>query len=688
MRRLTAAVLLSCICGGRTFADVKDTIHVKSVELESVTVIGIKQEKRLLYPASVSVVGNIYQDENEIRNVRGLSSHIPNFFMPDYGTRKNSPVFIRGIGSKVQSPSVVFYVDGIPHFESSTFDFDLTGNSVVEVLRGPQGTLYGRNAIGGVVNIQTLSPLDRQYSRIKLSYGSRNDLWVSSSNNIKLCPNMGLSVDANYHHNDGFFNNQYTNRKSDRIDNGMGRLKYVWKMSPNWTAALTGSVSQNYQRGYPYGIYDEKKEETLPVNYDGGSGYRRTMASSGLNFSYVGNYLKFNSQTSFQYLKDHQEVDQDFTPRKMFEVCFQTSQRLFSQELTLRSHSHEWYSWMTGAFAFIQDLDKTVTLDNFVNSAVKTDDSQMPTHAFALYHQSVFTLFPHLKLTLGLRYDYEHSRMSFLTGLTPMGRKASFNKEDGFRRSLHFNQLTPKVSLQYNHRQGMMSYITIAKGYKTGGFNFTVEKESQRVFNPEYNWNYEAGTKFNLLNNRLRGELALFYIDWRNQQIANTVPGVGNVLNNAGHSTSKGWEISLAYRPVNSLEMTVNYGYTDARFREYVKGKNDFSGKNLPLVPKHTLSAGVRYDLPLNGVIADKMLFYANAVTIGPIYWQADNKDKQKIYTLLNLKVALKRGPVTWELWSRNTTDCRYNVYMFQAMGKFAQPGRPFAMGSSVVVSL
>ena len=148
-------------------ANEPDTVLVKPINLDEVTIVGFKQNNPNREPLSISTLDNRFLKENEISGAKDLSSLLPNFYMPDYGSKQNSPVYIRGIGAKKDAPSVGFYVDGIPHFETSAFDVDLSDISSIEVLRGPQGTLYGRNSIGGIINIYTHSPLDNQGTRFR-----------------------------------------------------------------------------------------------------------------------------------------------------------------------------------------------------------------------------------------------------------------------------------------------------------------------------------------------------------------------------------------------------------------------------------------------------------------------------------------------------------------------------------------
>ncbi|WP_042368980.1 TonB-dependent receptor [Bacteroides neonati] len=669
-----------------------DTVLVKRVNLDEVTIVGFKQKKPNREPLSISTLDNRFLKENEILGAKDLSSLLPNFYMPDYGSKQNSPVYIRGIGAKKDAPSVGFYVDGIPHFETSAFDIDLSDISSVEVLRGPQGTLYGRNSIGGIINVYTHSPLDYQGTRFRLGYGSYNDIRLMASNYTKVNERLGLSFSGNYHHNDGFFTNLYTGKKADKLDNGSGRIGLVWKPANRWTTRFIASYEHLNQGGYPYGLYNADNGTTEAVNYNQEGLYRRNLLTSGANVRYDGARVSFNSQTSYQYIHDKMGIDQDFSPRSESYVQNRIQQHMYSQEFTVKSVGDSRYQWITGAFAFRQTVDREVNLSRFTNATRDLTNSEIPTQGIAFYHQSTLDLYGGLSCSVGLRYDYEHARCDFSKVRQPLEGKGATKSLGQFDRSLHFSQFTPKFSLQYLSSHQQLLYASVARGYKTGGFNVSIQNDADYLYSPEYNWNYEIGAKLSFLNDKLIADLGLFYIDWRNQQITNTIPDLGNIIRNAGRSHNKGVEVSLQARPAESLVIHLNYGYTDARFIRYEKeergGVTDYGGNYLPMVPRHTFSLTAGYTL--YGVCSwiDRLSFNGGVSATGPIYWYEDNQAKQNLYALVNLKIGASKGRFTWEVWSKNLTNTDYLSYYFVTRKAYAQKGKPITLGTSVSIRL
>lgn len=664
-----------------------DSSANKNVPLDEIVVTDFKQNKRNLTSTAVSTI-NVQQLHNQqIVNLKELTAIMPNFYMPDYGSYANTPVYIRGIGTKSKGSAVGFYVDGVPHFESSAFNIDLSDIAAVNVFRGPQGTLYGRNTIAGIINVYTHNPLDYQRTRIKVGYGRYNDFIAQASNYAKISEKFGISTAASYHHNDGMFTNHFLNEKADKLNEGEGRIGLYWRPTTNWLLHLNSTLTYSEQNGYPYAPYDIVKDELLPISYNRNSTYRRLISSTGLNAQYENNHISFNSQTSYQFIKSHQGLDQDFTPQDVYFVDNSYHQNMLSQELTLKSNDKGRYQWIIGLFGMLLHSNQFAETSYFTRDFSTPTTYKNPTAGYAIYHQSSYNIWRGISATVGLRFDYEHAKTTYNQDKTTLSTGVTTHAKD-FVSSASFRQFTPKFTLQYLTNKNNLYYISITRGYKPGGFNTIFKTDAERTYDPEYSWNYEVGTRLKFLNGRLTAEADLFYIDWRHMQTTYTVPGVGNVIANAGHTDSKGFELSLAYHPIKSLQLNLNYGYTHARYLEYKKSaREDFSGNRLPMVPNHTLSLNGTYTIMPAGWF-DKIIFNTGLTGLGRIYWADDNIVRQNFYATLNAKVSLTKGIFTWEVWGKNLTATDYMAYGFKAsQGNYAQRGKPLTFGTAVSVS-
>ena len=664
-----------------------DSTANKNVSLDEIVVTDFKQNKRNLTPTAVSTISTQQLQNQQIVNLKELTAVMPNFYMPDYGSYANTPVYIRGIGSKSKGSAVGFYVDGVPHFESSAFNIDLSDIAAVDVFRGPQGTLYGRNSIAGIINVYTHNPLDYQKTRIKVGYGRFNDFVAQASNYSKVSDQFGISTAISYHHNDGMFTNHFLNEKADKLNEGEGRIGLYWRPNTNWLIHLNSTLTLSKQNGYPYAPYDIVKDELSPISYNRNSPYKRLISSTGFNVRYENGYISFNSQTSYQFIKSHQGLDQDFTPKDIFFTDNSYHQNMLSQDITLKSNDKGRYQWIIGVFGMLLHSNQFAETSYYTRNFSTPTTYKNPTTGYAIYHQSSYNIWRGLSATAGLRFDYEHAKTNYNQEKVTLTTGATAPVRD-FISSASFRQFTPKFTLQYLTNKDNLYYASVTRGYKSGGFNTIFKTDAERTYAPEYSWNYEVGARLKFLNGRMTAEADLFYIDWRHMQTTYTVPGVGNVIANAGHTDSKGFELSMAYHPIKSLQLTMNYGYTHARYLEYKKSANeDFSGNRLPMVPNHTLSLDGTYTIMQAGWF-DKVVFNAGLTGLGRIYWADDNIVRQNFYTTLNAKVSITKGIVTWDLWGKNLTGTDYMAYGFKmSTGNYAQKGKPLSFGTSVSVT-
>ena len=658
--------------------------------LEEIVIQGFKQDKDYrLSPVSISSINSKLIQKETLLSIKEITGLVPNLYMPDYGAKVSSPIYIRGIGSKINSPSVGLYIDGVPYFESSSFDFNFSNIESLDVLRGPQGTLYGRNTMGGIINVYTKSPIHIPGTTFKYTGGNHNLYDITATHSIKIKEDMGISFSGNYNYFGGFFTNEYLHEKADKSDGGQGRIRFDWNITPKWKFKLITSLDYFDQNGFPYGLYNTETDQTENVNYNRPTTYIRTISTSGVNVEYSGKGYKINSQTSFQYLTDNQRIDQDFTPKDLYAVHKKEIHRMFSEELNIKSDSKNNYQWLFGLFGFHQHIHRDLNVEMPTQGVISNKLYEIPTYGLALFHQSTLNniIWDGLSLSAGIRFDYEHAnndyQMNNMKGETNVGK-------DGFDEKLNFRQVTPKFTLQYTTSNLQNIYASVTRGYKAGGFNTSFDKKEERNFDPEYSWNYELGTKLNFCNNRFFADIALFYIDWKNQQVFQPIEsGRGRKLKNAGKSASKGVEISLSARPVDEPILQANYGYTKAYFKKYLFSEDiDFKDHRLPLVPDHTLSLHADYTFYKPFKKLDEIQLGVTYLGTGKIYWADNNELSQSYYDVLNAQISFKRSDYMLSFWAKNITNKKYNTYVSATASPTAQKGKPFTIGGTLTIRL
>ena len=673
--------LFFILLSGTAFGAALDTVRIKAATLNEVEVTSSKDNKKTGEMASSITLLNPTELSNlNITSIKDISAVVPNLFFPDYGSKLTSPVYIRGIGSKINAPSVGLYVDGIPYFEKALFDFEFNEIERIEVLRGPQGTLYGRNTMGGIIQIITKNPLYYHGAKLSLSGGNYGKRDAAVSYYGKILPNLGFSVAGKYNHSDGYFVNQYTQETADKLDALNGSVKLVFRASNTLNISLNTQYDYLKQNGYPYALIDSTGRIGA-VNYDSVSSYKRSVFSTALLVNKLLDGVMLKSATSLQTLSDLQSIDQDFSVNPFYFVTQKQKQTLWTEELEARSTQKGKYEWLLGVFAFNQ----TALNHLKVNSNLK--DYDVPTRGLAIYHQSTFNhlFWEDLSLTAGLRYDYEKGSQAYLSRKPVAGVLTTLAD---LKTDLSFTQWSPKVSLQYRLNPGNMLYTSVTKGYKTGGFNTSFDTPQEQTFKPEFSWNYEIGSKYRIFNNRASGELALFYTDWKNQQIAQPLlTGVGSKLRNAGSSYSKGLEFALQASIQNDWNASLSYGYTEAKFVDYVSGTFTYSGNYIPYIPRHTWMLGSDYTLRLKHSYFEKVVFNGQYVETGTLYWNDKNTASQTTYGFVNGKISFAQKHLIVDLWVKNALASDYTAFYFEVTNQsFGQKGKPRTMGATLTL--
>ncbi|MDE5678430.1 TonB-dependent receptor [Phocaeicola sp.] len=799
MLAITGCLLAATVWAENIHPEPKDTTKV--IDIEEVVVIASPKEtgKPRELPASVSLLSQKDMQTNRITSLKNISSLVPNFFMPDYGSRLTSAIYIRGIGSRINTPAVGLYVDNIPYIDKSAFDFNFYDIERIDILRGPQGTLYGRNTMGGLIKVHTRSPFFYQGTDVKLSYGSKSNYYSASLTHYhRWNDRFAFSAGGYYEGSDGFFRNAFNGKKIDKMKAGGGRMRAIWLPSEN--LKLDYSIGYDYsdEGGYPY--YYTKPEEGYEsenekykdhigkISYDQDCSYRRGLFNTGLNLEYQAQKFTVNAVTGFQNLNDRMFLDQDFLPTSIYTI--EQKQRLnnLSEEITLKSKNNKHWQWVTGVSGFYQWLHTNGPVDfmkngvdemiegnvntifkkihqsnprapemslDVLNSSVRVGGIfDTPIFCTALFHQSTFNnLFVKgLSMIAGLRMEYENMSMNyfsdshidfdfFLKMATPPFQ-IPFKELKALpllkgKEKNDYVQLLPKLAFKYDLGSAGNLYASIAKGYRSGGYNVQmfselIQSDMQQkmikaildktpeamkgmiegmiqqhlpnygkelnvkettVYKPEYSWNYEAGAHLNLFNGKLKADLAAFYMDTHDQQIAKFVnSGLGRMMVNAGSSESYGIEASLLASISRNLSMNANYGYTRSTFKKYDGGITsseehiDYSGNYVPFVPHHTANAGASYSFFFDGNCRIQSLTIGmNYTGAGKIYWTEKNNASQSFYGTLNSQLSLKAQTLQIDVWGRNLTNKKYTTFYFETMHRgFEQKSRPLQLGVDV----
>jgi outer membrane receptor protein involved in Fe transport len=709
-----------------------ESIYNDSITLQGIDIVSSLKESTAdkEKPYSSTIISRKQIEERHITSLKELSSIAPNFYQPDYGSRMTSSIYVRGFGSRIDNPVIGMNIDEAPVMNKNNYDFELFDISDIEIIRGAQSTLYGRNTAAGTINIRTLSPLNFQGKRFTLEYGTANTIRVKASHYAAPTNKFGWSASIHYNHSDGFFTNSYNGRKCDGGDNFVTRLRTQYLWGDGWSMDNSFSIGYTDEGGYAYRFYDKATGRLMPVNYNDDCSYRRLGISDGFTIKYNLPRLTLSSTTGYSYTDDRMRIDNDFLPQSYFTLGQYQREHSLTQEFMAKSKNSGKINWLAGLFAFYkhQKLSapvlfkeegiKSLILDN-ANKGLQTafpgnelqfdsdrflinDKFKTPTYGASLYGQASYDS-DHWNVTAGVRIDHEKSTMDYnsysminfrvypmMEGYLPLN---TVFKGDN---SIDATEIMPKVSLTYKHSKGSI-YTSVAKGYKAGGFNTQLfsdilqsrmrsdlmgkfgvhlddapvyDDASATTYRPEESWNYEAGTHLSPLNDgSLNISATLFLIDCKNQQLTVFPEGMttGRMMSNAGESRSYGAEISMDYT-YGRLRIDGSYGYTHAEFRTYRSGLNDYSGKYLPLAPRETASANISYRIPTNEQFAKHLMLNIGWSGTGRIYWDEGNTLSQPFYSLLSASISWEKGHCGASLWGKNILDEEYKAFYFVSM--------------------
>ncbi|KAA6341779.1 Pesticin receptor [termite gut metagenome] len=612
------------------------------VNVEDILIIASPKENRPLREQSVSATLLTHQDmiDNQVISMKDLTALVPNIFIPDYGSKLTSAIYIRGIGSRMYTPSVGLYVDDVPYMDKSAYDFSYIDIERIDVMRGPQGTLYGRNTMGGLIKIYTKSPLNYKGTDLRISMGAHNDCKVSLTNYRTTSNRISLSMGGFYEYTGGFFDNTFLNKKIDYSENMGGRIRGIYFPAKNLSMGININYEDTRQGGYAYGTYDKKTENFDEPAYNDESGYRRNLFNTNLSLRYSGENVTFSSVTGYQYLKDHMFLDEDFTPKDVFFADQHQHQNSLTEEIVVTSRDNSIWDWVTGAFGFYQqsqtnapfllkeqgvEMLRKDILNALEGSSEVIDilDQTIPIYGLyktpvwetALFHQSTINnlLFTNLSAIIGLRLDYEQLKVDYDTHthyirdvylegkIVLKEEERPFQFADTIKNT--YKHILPKYALKYSFSERNNIYTSISRGYRSGGYNiqtFAVLMRNQMTlkpdppypsfmetythYRPEYSWNYEIGSHITLWKNRFIADLAMFYTDVKDQQVIQfSEEGFGRAVMNIGGSYNYGFETAFSSKLTKNVTLNVNYGYTKATMANYVTVEKTDQGIYIPL---------------------------------------------------------------------------------------------------------
>lgn len=678
---------------GKNDFTINATLEETGKSLDEVLVTAQKKEDLLQQiPLSITAISAQRVRECRIWDSKDITAFAPNLYSADPGDKRNV-TSIRGITSSSYDPAVATYIDGVNQFSLDTYISPLFDVERIEVLRGPQGTLYGRNAMGGVINIITRQPTNKTDLFAEVSLGNYGIQRYSAGIKTPIIKDkLFFGIAGLYDAINGFYTNEFNNSKYDKQHSIAGNYYLKYTASENLTVTLNAKHNNNRNTGpFPlvFGV-DEAFAHPYKLNQNAITKIIDNTFNTSLSINYTGRSFNLQSQTSYQsnYRYYTHPIDADFSPIDGIALINNYGKdwnnvKVVTQELRISNAAGPAspFKWTAGAYFFYQN-NPTKINTHFGNEGTLAgapdnnfsliNTSKVKGYGIAAYAQASYSVNKKLNITGGLRYDNEYKKLSIL-GEYQKDADPAFPLRPDTSAHASFTALTPKVSLSYNADAGHLLFASYSRGFRAGGLTPLSSDPSQPAlfpYKPEYSNNVEAGIKNNFFYNKLFFNVTAFYTTLTNAQVPTLVlPDAVTITKNTGVLHSKGMEAELTAAPAEGLEINYNAGYTDARYKNLKLSQNgneiDLKGKRAVFTPGYTSLLAIQYYYGFKNKPGIKIMIRGELKSIGTQYFDLANTLQQKSYSLLNASAGITSKKYQLVFWSTNITGKKYISYAY-----------------------
>jgi iron complex outermembrane receptor protein len=686
------------------------------VPLEEIVVTARKRNEALLdVPVAVNAFTTQEIASAGITRPQDFIALTPNMQMVQTQNQGTSFIVVRGISQARNSePSVAVLIDGVLMANPSQFNQELYDIESIQVLKGPQGALYGRNAIGGAVIITTKEPGDEIEGSLMAGYDSGPGYKIRAGVGGPLgdSDTWKFQLSGSYFDTDGYIDNPYLHEEADPFEDLSGRAKLIWEPNDSMKADLRLYVSEVDTQALYFNITESVNDTSLPVRVNNRGNNERDMwgASLKLDFELGGGTL--TSITAYDELEEILTGDQfDFLPIPesvlfncpLFFCGADQAQHQWldvdavSQEIRYTSPADQSFRWIVGAYVITTDrfistgnvFDfgsgvvpevKTQPLPQFAPQVSYLADSQ-DNLAWAVFGEMSYDLTENLEVSVALRYDRDdrenttETPQQFLPAqisctTIPQPDPCAFT---GQVREETWDDWQPKFTLRYKPNDDLMTYVGYSRGFRSGGFNQTGVGSTvpaipgiKDLFDQETADTFEAGVKAELADGRVSTSASVFYTEAKGSYFFVFDPNTSTQnLGNLDKVDYMGFEAELQAQVTDGLEVYLRGGYTDSEIKE--EHRTDGTtlpsdvGNQAPLVSEYTINLGALWRIPLG---ASDWTFFIRPdyQVIGPTWFYPDNFTERDPVNLLNLRAGIETDSWSLVAWSRNLTDEEYNA--------------------------
>ena len=627
-------------------------------------------------PISISTLSSDEITSHGAHDLRDLDYQVPNMVQPGLDSDINPTVSIRGISSDSRNigfeSGVSVYIDGVYTGRPTSYMQDLVDVDRIEVLRGPQGTLFGKNTIAGVINIVNRKPdaVTRGMASFEVGNFSLFREEGSISGPISADDTWMAGVSAYRLDRDGIQDNVFNGKDywNEHRMGGRGQLRF----HPDDKLDITLEVDGLTDRSRPETTHVVEgfgasfvAHDPFDIDIDAPVRVKRDVYGSSLNGDYsLSNGGTITSITAYRDNKVDFISDDDATEFAILTSHFIDHEKQWTQELRYSSPGDRAFRYVIGAYFYDQHVDTSRVSLAPAGGLAPVDltvslDATVQTRDWAGFAQADWDVTPALTLTAGIRYTTENKSLDMnLVGLPPFGIISLVTHP-----SKDSNAWTPMASAVYKINESLNAYVTVSRGFKAGGYNADFVGNDELSFGPEFVTNYEGGLKFFGAGDRLRLNLAVFHMDYSDLQVSVFRPFTGFIIANAATATINGAEVDGSFQVTSHTSLTTGIGYTDATFDKFVTGSgDDFSGNRLPYAPRWTFNFGAQQEIVLGNF--GSLFVRGEYVYRAKYFSNSDNVDVHTIpgYSLWNGSLTLEPVNSHWSVqaWVENLADKLY----------------------------
>lgn len=647
---------------------------VDPIRLPTVIVTAQKEPNDVLrLPVSVTAVAEDTLEEAGIRIVSEAAIYAPNTFFTEFTARKLSNARFRGIGASPANPAITTYIDGVPQLNANSSSVELMDVAQVEFVRGPQSALFGRNTLGGLINITSRRPsLTGWTGSASVPFGNYSEWDVRGQVSGPLADRVAVGLAVGRGEREGFTRNVITGNDLDYRSATYGKGQLLWTPASNWEARLIVTGERDRDGDYALNDLDALRQNPYRAARDFEGFTNRDVLSTAVLARREGQRFSFSSTTGFVSWKTRDATDLDYTPLSLLTRDNSEESFQFIQEVRLGSTANAAarlsdaisVKWQAGVLLFTQayDQDAINTYAPFLLSpqisfslTERSPQAALDDVGVGVYGQGTATIREQFDVTLGARVDYESKEASLSTFFTPpIAAVNSVVADDSF------SNVSPQFAFTYRFQPERMAYASVGSGFKAGGFNPSSPPGSE-AYGEEHTWNIEGGVKASLADGKVSANAAVFFIDWDEMQLnvpSPFAPGQFYIANIGGASSS-GVEVELTARPVPSIDVFGAIGFTRARFANgSFAGGVDVSDNKLPNTPGYTATLGTQVS---RAVTAEATLYGRAEVWFnGGFEYDEANTEAQESYALANFRGGIRWRYVFAEAWIRNAFDTEY----------------------------